>query len=442
MKLKKNGKNIFRKFFILPAGFALLLFVFFASGCTGKNVLDKAQVKKIVSQNKKEQSVRISYSWWGNDNRTVYTLKGIELFHSLNPNINVFPHSDLWAGYEDKFEKAFNEGTNSDVMQINFDWLFKYSPDGNGFYDLNTLCEYIDFYNFTSSDLEYGTINGKLNAIPIAFNSVIPVYNKTVLDEHHLKVPSTWDELFYAAKVLKKDGMSVLGMGEKHFFLLCIAWFEQYFSKRLFLDNKTINASAEELEYMFVFASRLIKENVVYPVIRGFEAADLKNGKLNGVFAWCNESSKFATYIELIEGHPVLGSFITIPSATESGWYIKPVSMYAIKKDCKHPAEAAMFVNFLLNNQEFALMQQNEKGVPLSNKSLTALMEHGKLESMQYSSLMKIRFNSGIINQMVPIMENKDVNKVFLDNVTDFIDGKKTSAEAAKYFENYLKERM
>ena len=28
--------------------------------------------------------------------------------------------------------------------------------------------EYIDFYNFTSSDLEYGTINGKLNAIPIA----------------------------------------------------------------------------------------------------------------------------------------------------------------------------------------------------------------------------------------------------------------------------------
>jgi len=58
MKLKKNGKNMFRKFFFLPAGFALLLFVFFASGCTGKNVLDKAPVKKIVSQNKKEKKMR------------------------------------------------------------------------------------------------------------------------------------------------------------------------------------------------------------------------------------------------------------------------------------------------------------------------------------------------------------------------------------------------
>ena len=85
-------------------------------------------------------------------------------------------------------------------------------------------------------------------------------------------------------------------------------------------------------------------------------------------------------------------------------------------------------------------MQKNEKGVPISNTSLTALMENGTLESLQYSSLMKIRFYRGNINQMLPIMENSDVINAFLDNVLDYNSGKKTSAEVAKLFSEALQK--
>lgn len=428
-----------RIFIIFLFSFVLL----FYSGCFINSINKKSADKESADvKSVKNPAVTIHFSWWGNQDRTDYTLKGIEIFESQNPYINVVPEYAIWNGYESAFEKSFSEGTNADVMQINFDWLYKYSPDGMGFYDFNKLYDYIDFYNFTLNDLEYGKVNGKLNAIPIAFNSIIPIYNKSVFDKYNLKIPSSWDDLFAAAKVLSPKGQYVLGSSTKHFFLLVLAWFEQNFSKKIFIDNVTLNVSEVELENMISFAARLISENVVHPDVYHYEAKDIYDGHLAGTLGWCNGSFNIASAIEEIGGKPVLGNFIIQPDAKESGWYLKPVSMYAIKKDCKHPKEAAELVNFLLNNQDFALLQKNEKGVPVSNTSLTALMERGALESLQYSSLMKIRFYRGNINQMLSIMENSTVNNSLADNVFAYLSGKKTKAEAAKDFSKAIKKAM
>ena len=108
--------------------------------------------------------------------------------------------------------------------------------------------------------------------------------------------------------------------------------------------------------------------------------------------------------------------------------------MYAIKKDCKNPELAAKFLNFLVNNQDFALMQKNDKGVPVSNKALTALMEKNQLESLQYFALLKIRFNRGSINPMLPVMEDNAVIKSFAKNAFDYAEGKVSKMDAVNAF--------
>ena len=100
-----------------------------------------------------------------------------------------------------------------------------------------------------------------------------------------------------------------------------------------------------------------------------------------------------------------------------------------------------MLVNYLLNSQDFALLQKNEKGVPISNKSLTALMEKGQLESMQYTALMKIRFNSATINPMIPIMEDSQLITAFSGEVFAYLDGGKSKNEAAEGFWNFVNLR-
>ena len=41
------------------------------------------------------------------------------------------------------------------------------------------LSEYIDFSNFTEDDIKFGERNGKLNAVPIAFNTYTLYYNQS-----------------------------------------------------------------------------------------------------------------------------------------------------------------------------------------------------------------------------------------------------------------------
>ena len=93
--------------------------------------------------------------------------------------------------------------TETEVMQINYAWLDTYSRDGSGYYDLYQLKDYIDLDNFTKEDLAFGEKNGKLNAIPIAFNTSTVYYNKKIYDAFGLSLPESWDDYFKAAKMLK-----------------------------------------------------------------------------------------------------------------------------------------------------------------------------------------------------------------------------------------------
>lgn len=383
---------------------------------------------------KVEEVSSIQFSWWGNESRAEYTLKGIELFESENPSIKIKPQYNTWSQYEKNWTEAFETGGCADVMQINFDWLNKYSSDGKGFYDINRLSDYINLYNYTIDDLSYGTVAGKLNAIPIAFNTAIPVYDKSFFEKNCLKIPSTWEELFSLAKILRQKDMYVFTLSNRHILFLAIAWYEQTFSKKIFTVNGKLNISGAELGQIFDFAKRLLNEHVIYSPNRGIKLSAIRDKKVVGAILWCNEISLFTKEVEAGGGSAILGNFITTPAATESGWYLKPASMYAIKKDCRHPEAAARFLNYLLNNRNFALLQKNDKGVPVSNKSLSVLVENNQLESMQYSALMKIRFNRGTINPMLPVMEDNAVIKCFAENVFDYAKGTISKSDAVKAF--------
>ena len=109
MKFSRNGK------FIL-----LIITAFFFSfvSCSAKN---------------DDKNCTIRFSWWGKKARTEYTLQGISMFESLNPTIKVQPEYDSWSNYESSIENALETGTCADVMQINFDWLYKYFANENIF---------------------------------------------------------------------------------------------------------------------------------------------------------------------------------------------------------------------------------------------------------------------------------------------------------------------
>ena len=94
--------------------------------------------------NDTHQETTISFSWWGNDDRNSYTLEGVQEFMEKNPEIAVDTTYSVWSGYEQKERIHMMSGTEPDLMQINYNWIHTYSPDGNGYYDLYQLGDTLD----------------------------------------------------------------------------------------------------------------------------------------------------------------------------------------------------------------------------------------------------------------------------------------------------------
>ena len=233
----------------------MLFLLFVISGC-GEQKTDMAV----------GDTITIEYSWWGDDSRNQYTLDAVDIFEKENPEINVKCKYGVWNGYEKRQHIYMKSQETPDVMLINYGWLDTYSSDGSGFYDLNTLSDYIDFENYTEEELAFGTKNGRLNAVPIAFNTETFYYNETLWNSYGLSIPRTWDDLFDAARIMSKDGVYPLGMTKKSLFFMLLSHYIQTTGNDPVKSDGTLNLNKEQIGDMLDFYKELLDKKVLMSV--------------------------------------------------------------------------------------------------------------------------------------------------------------------------------
>ncbi len=370
-----------------------------------------------------ENIVDISFSWWGDDNRNQYTINAIEIFQQGDYKINVTPEFSAWEGYEKKYRIAMLSDMEADVMQINYSWLQQYSPDGDGYYDLSTLGGIIDLSQFSEDELSYGMINGKLNAIPISFNTSCIFYNEDILNQYGIEIPKTWDDLFDASAILSEDGIYLLGMSEKQAFLLLTAYFEQTTGRYVFDDDGTFLLSCDDVEYILEFYKKLLDENVLMP-IEEWNRQVISEGTIAGSMFWISDINDYCELIN-INGNSVMGSYIGTddPNSLLFGWYIKPATMYAISSVTENPTYSAIFLNFLLNSPEMAVLQGTDKGFPTSQAAYDTLYEAGELDGNEMQANIQMTDNQDRMRTMIPEMENSDIIDAFKNGADMYVFG-------------------
>lgn len=394
------------------------------TGCGSNTASEETEV------NVAKATSKIAFSWWGNDPRHLYTMEGVDLFMQQNQDINVEYKYGIWNGYETRNKVFMNSHTEPDVMQINFGWLSQYSPDGTGYYDLYQLKDYIDLSGYTEADLSFGEMNGKLNALPIAYNSTVIYYNEDLYKKYGLPVPETWEDLFTCAEVMREDGIYQLGAVKKHVFLLLIAYYEQTMGKTVFAEDGTCQLTQEDMVYILNFYKKLIDEQVLMPIDQ-FDRNMLSTGELAGSVFWISDISNYCSSIEAI-GTPKLGNYLTTDSSEGlTGWYKKPATMYAISASTDNPEESARLLDFLVNNREMAILQGTEKGIPVSTKALMAVEEEGLLEGYSVDANNQMIAAGEALKVMLPVMEDEDLIEVFKAGADRYIYDKETVEDAA-----------
>ena len=332
------------------------------------------------------EQVNLTFSWWGGDTRHEATEKAIEAFMAKYPNITVTPEYGAWSGWEEKQSLNLLGGNGADVMQINWNWIEAYSNNGTNFANLEDYSDVLDLTQFPESSMEACKADGKLMAVPVALTGRLFYWNKTTFDEVGVAIPTDTDSLMAAGAAFKAfdEDYYPLALGEYDRIIFMVYYLESIYNKA-WVENGELNYTAEEIQKGMDFICELEAAHVIPTIatIQGDMADSLdKNakwidGKYAGIFEWDSSASKFQKAIVESTNKPnqefVIGDFIKF--GDYNGGFTKISMGLAVAATSEHPKEAAMLINFLLNDPEGVEICSTERGIPCSAAAVAVLNE-------------------------------------------------------------------
>lgn len=354
-----------------------------------------------------QDQVTIRFSWWGGESRHDKTVEAIQAFQNAYPNIKVKIEFSEWTGFKKKMNMRIAGNDEPDLMQINYDWLESYSKDGTGFYDLNKVSDSLDLSNFSSDILNYGTKNGVLNAIPISMNGKVIFYNKTLADKYGLDKFTTWDSLL-SSKNNITDGNYVFELDLLNAWFLGMTYIYDKTGKDFINDDMSLGYDQNDIKDLLSFYKTLI-DNKIIPQPNSIKSYDLSGNNAVGNISWASEASKMDSGVKKNNSEITVG-----PMPSNNGetpiCYVKPSMLFAISKNTEHPKEAALLMNFLLNNPEGVSALGLDRGVPCSKSATDTLKENNQLSGTQYNAMSEVNKCKNIL--INPYCENTLIKEI------------------------------
>ena len=421
-------------------------------GCGGNETDPGGETGKLAEKNTTEAKgqVEFTFSWWGGDPRHEATLELIALYESLpeNEHVKIHPHYGAWTNWQEQFTTAFSGNQEADLMQVNYNWIPIFSPNGEGFYNLRKLDHIINLDNY-DEDLLDSLSSGEeniLQALPTNVSSQGPLLNVTLYEKAGVEIPRTWDELMEAGRTIQAE------LGEDHFALgkveLHTHLFQNYLiqttGRHLISEDGKLNNTVEELEAGFQLFVDMIENGVIPNHAYDSEAPDELNqnwikGRYGGYMNWDSTISRFTETLE--EGNEVMAAtHFTMDRALRSGILRKPMGI-AISRHTEYPEEVARFLEWMLTDPQAIEIMQLERGIPANAKAYEHLVNQGMLQGVAVDAY-EIHANADDTVFMHPFFEHQLVRDVYEFALENVLFEKWSPLEAAEYVVNNLPDEL
>ena len=365
-------------------------------------------------------AVELSISWWGGESRHEAYQKAIAAFSEANSNVTVNPTFAAWSGWEDTMSTKFADLVAEDVCQISWNWISKYSADAQTFLDLNRVADYIDFSQWDQDILNACCLADAQQAVPVSMTGRIFYWNMTTFNKAGItEVPKTLDDLMAAGAAFQSqlgDDYYPLHLGGYDRMIMMVFYLESIYGKD-WADpaTSTLNYTADEIAEGLDFIKSLVDNHVVMPLPtyygnNGSTAAHQSNewitGKIAGILEWDSSASK---YQDALDDENKAGFTVgeEIKFGDYNGGFTKVSMGLAITQTCQHPAEAAMLVNYLLNDEEGAAIMGSECGIPASKAGLAAAEAAGAVDELVNEANSKVMAFCAF--QLDPLFEHNNL---------------------------------
>jgi oligogalacturonide transport system substrate-binding protein len=380
-------------------------------------------------------SAELRMSWWGGDGRHVATQEALKVCGAKFGHV-VKPEFTGWQGHGEKVTTQLAGGTEADIMQINWPWLHQFSRDGSGFADLREFAGQIDLSQWTEEQLAGGTMNGKLNGIPVSVTGRVFYFNDAAFQKAGLATPTSWADLAAAAKVMNADDAYPFDAAKLNAIFIVSLAATQATGKDM-IDPATgeIAWSEADLVAALNFYQSLVdqgvirawKDAVAVGNVELFDDPAWAEGRIGGSYEWDSTYAKYADPLK--EGKLVPVPPFQVEGATTDGVYKKPSMVFSISKNSKNPQAAAEIVNCLLNDPEAVLILGDSRGLPASAIALETLTDAGKLSPEMIAATDIVARSTG--PAVSPANEHPAVRDAFQSAIEEFAYGQVTAEDAA-----------
>jgi multiple sugar transport system substrate-binding protein len=392
-----------------------------------------------------QDKVELRFAWWGSQDRHNRTIKVIELFQQLHPNITI---TYEFAGFADYFTKMATYATGGnlpDLMQQDYATINQWTTNGL----LLPMDDYVNDKTINLSDvpkgsIDGGRINGKLIALNLGNNSQSMMLDVDAFQKAGIALPPTtwtWDD-FEKISLDLHTKLGIYGAGAnlgadlqllKSLYLGYGQWAYSADGKSLGYtdDQKYVDYLKMVARLQDAGAAPSQQEEIASYRASNVEALPIVKGKSAMQYLWSNQL--VAAWTASGEGRHFKLTMLPRPKdGTQAENYPKPSQFISMTKDTKHPKEAAMFIDFMTNNVDANKILLGERGVPISPKiadAIKPLLTPAQVETQDYLGIVATQ--AAPLPPPDPTANQKINDNLFLPQLVDPVLLKQTPAETA-----------
>ncbi len=314
--------------------------------------------------------------WWGNDDRAERTLAVIELFEAAYPDITVVGEPN--GGTPDHFQIIDTQlaGNNApDIIQFGGNWpdYQQYLEPLNDYLGEQLLIDTAERFDQTAL-IPATDADGNLYAISLGTNTLVLVYNKTMIEAAGGELPEdnmTWDELLDYGRELQAN----LPEGVFPFVdnstqqANYLSYFYRQEGTPLWTSDEggTSYATVESARAWLQMWADMRDEGLIPDADTTYTYTEL--GPDSSAFVageaairliWSNQGAAYQAAMTDEIG------MTTLPAGGEPAYAIQMSQYLGMNNASENKEAAALFINFFVTSPEAGAILETNRGVPSS----------------------------------------------------------------------------
>ncbi|GAA4952249.1 extracellular solute-binding protein [Streptomonospora halophila] len=329
-----------------------------------------------------DEKVELRFSWWGADDRHETTQEVIKRFEKAHPDIEVTGEYTDWDSYWDRL--ATNTAANDapDVITMEERYLREYGDRG-ALLDLNEVGDQLDTSKLDKLVMGGGKLDGSLYGVPTGVNAFTIMADPQAFEEAGVEMPDdetwTWqDWVDISAEISEKSGGDIVGTQDIGFNENSFQIYARQREQSLYDKSGALNFDQATMTEYWEHMVRVHEENGAPSAAKSveLEAGGPDQSVLatnSGAMAafWTNQ---LGTMEETSGRDLELLRFPGESASAQAGTFFKPAMHYSVSAASEHPEEAAMFVDFLLNDKRAGELILADRGLPANTELREQLM--------------------------------------------------------------------